>query len=98
MITHDVDEAILLADRIVLMTNGPRARIAEIVVNTVPRPRSRRGLHRHAGYYPLRNHLIEFLIERSQQARDAPPADPRRPPVVRLGGIATPVPTLETVP
>lgn len=66
MITHDVDEALLLADRILLMTNGPNARIAEIVENTLPAGRTREGLHKEADYYPLRNHLIEFLVTRSK--------------------------------
>ena len=67
MITHDVDEAILLADRIVLMTNGPGARIAEIVVNTMPKnERHRNDLHRHPQYYAIRNHLVEFLVNRSK--------------------------------
>ena len=88
MITHDVDEAILLADKIILMTHGPRAKIAEIVLNTLPRARNRHDLHRHPHYYRIRNHLIEFLVDRSR-AFDAESAaagyDPRHPPVVRPG-------------
>jgi nitrate/nitrite transport system ATP-binding protein len=91
MITHDVDEAILLADKIVLMTNGPRAKVAEMVVNTLPRERTRHDLHRHADYYPIRNHLIEFLVDRSRDF-DREIAgrayDPRKPPIVTLGGGA----------
>ena len=67
MITHDVDEALLLADRILLMTNGPNARIAEIVENSLPASRTREGLHKERDYYPLRNHLIDFLVTRSKE-------------------------------
>ena len=66
MITHDVDEAILLADRILLMSNGPRARVAEIVRNTMPRERTRATLHHDPQYYPIRNHLVDFLVARSR--------------------------------
>ena len=62
MVTHDVDEAILLSDRIMLMTNGPDARIAEIVHVTIPRPRSRETVIEHAHYYKIRNHIIHFLV------------------------------------
>ena len=84
MITHDVDEALLLADTILLMTNGPNARIAEIVRNTLPKPRSRASLHKHQNFYPLRNHLIEFLVTRSRElaAGGSEPFDPRHPRVV----------------
>ena len=87
MITHDVDEAIYLADRIVLMTNGPEARIAEIVVNPLPPDRAQGTIHHDPHYYALRNHLLDFLVSRSRTFRDAPPAgyDPRRPPLVRIG-------------
>jgi nitrate/nitrite transport system ATP-binding protein len=85
MITHDVDEAILLADRILLMTNGPEARLAEIVVNTLPRPRDRASLHHLPGYHALRDHILDFLITRSRTLAGRPPAgwNPRAVPEVR---------------
>lgn len=88
MITHDIDEAILLADKIVLMTNGPDARVCEIVENTLPEGRTRSGMHKHPNYYPMRNHLIEFLVNRSAEfAKElaSPDYDPRHPPVVKPG-------------
>ena len=66
MITHDVDEAILLADRIFLMSNGPHARIAEIVINTLPKDRSRETIHHDPRFYAIRNHLVDFLVHRSR--------------------------------
>jgi len=86
MITHDVDEAIFLADRIFLMTNGPGAVLAEIVENPLPRDRSRIDLHRHPFYYALRNHVVDFLVSRSKTfATDMPDYDPRHVPTVRVG-------------
>jgi nitrate/nitrite transport system ATP-binding protein len=67
MITHDVDEAILLSDRILLMTNGPHARIAESVKVSIPRPRSRTEIIHHPAYYKIRNHLVDFLVNRSKE-------------------------------
>jgi nitrate/nitrite transport system ATP-binding protein len=86
MITHDVDEAIYLADRIVLMTNGPGAVLAEIVENPLPKGRTRIDLHRHPLYYATRNHIIDFLVTRSKGfAETATDHDPRRVPLVRPG-------------
>jgi nitrate/nitrite transport system ATP-binding protein len=85
MITHDVDEAIYLADKIFLMTNGPGAVLAEIVENPLPKDRGRIDLHRHPYYYAVRNHIVDFLVSRSKSfATDAPNHDPRRVPVVQL--------------
>jgi nitrate/nitrite transport system ATP-binding protein len=73
MITHDVDEAILLADRILLMSNGSEGvdgytpgGIAEVVTNTLPRDRKRATLHHLPGYYDLRNHIVDFLVSRAK--------------------------------
>ncbi|MBX6318300.1 ABC transporter ATP-binding protein [Pigmentiphaga sp.] len=65
MITHDVDEAILLADRILLMSTGPRARIAETVAVDLPRSRTRASLHHEARYYEIRNRLVDFLVDKA---------------------------------
>lgn len=61
MITHDVDEAIFLADRVVMMTSGPRARIGDILDIEFTRPRSRKALLEHPDFYHYRKHLIDFL-------------------------------------
>ncbi|WP_299627800.1 ABC transporter ATP-binding protein [uncultured Tateyamaria sp.] len=72
MITHDIDEAILLADRILLMTNGPNARVAESVEITIPRPRNRTEIVEHPNYYAIRNHLVQFLGKRSKELAGQP--------------------------
>lgn len=73
MITHDVDEAILLADRILLMKNGGETDagyvpggIAEVIVNPLPKNRTRSTLHHLDGYYELRNNIVDFLVSRAK--------------------------------
>ena len=88
MITHDVDEAIYLADRVVLMTNGPNAVLAEIVENPLPKERQRNDVHRHPLYYGVRNHIIDFLVSRSKNFADEMAGtnyNRRHVPVVRPG-------------
>jgi nitrate/nitrite transport system ATP-binding protein len=63
VVTHDVDEAILLADRVVMMTNGPHAKIGKIQTIDLPRPRSRKALLEHPDYYQYRESLLSFLSE-----------------------------------
>ena len=64
MVTHDVDEAILLSDRILLMSAGPFAEIREEVPIEIPRPRTRASIIEHPDYYKLRNRIIQFLSEK----------------------------------
>ena len=68
-VTHDVDEAILLADRIVMMTNGPNATVGRVVNVDLPRPRSRKALLEHPDYYGYREELLGFLEEFEHGAR-----------------------------
>lgn len=63
MVTHDVDEALFLADRIVMMTNGPRARVGDLIETPFERPRRRVDVLAHPEYYPLRERMIGFLEE-----------------------------------
>ena len=72
---HDVDEAILLADRVIMMTNGPNARIGKVMEVDIPRPRTRKALLEHPDYYLYREQLLSFLEEYEGGANPTPPAE-----------------------
>lgn len=94
MVTHDVDEALLLSDRIVMMTNGPAARVGEILTVPFARPRDRQALLEDPAYYQLREQLIAFLESQEQHRYEAQatPAEPLAPassrPVVEMVPVA----------
>ncbi len=73
-VTHDVDEAILLADRVVMMTNGPQATIGKITKVELPRPRTRKALLEHPDYYAHRQEVLDFLEEYEHGAKPKTPA------------------------
>ncbi|MEN8740897.1 MAG: ABC transporter ATP-binding protein [Phaeobacter gallaeciensis] len=73
-VTHDVDEAILLADRVVMMTNGPQATIGKITEVDLPRPRTRKALLEHPDYYTYRQEVLDFLEEYEHGAKPKKPA------------------------
>ena len=72
MITHDIDEALFLADRLVMMTNGPAASIGEVMTIPFERPRDRDQIMEDPQYYRLRNHALDFLYNRFAHDDDAP--------------------------
>lgn len=76
MVTHDVDEALFLSDRIVCMTDGPAAEVGEIMEVNFPRPRERKAVFEHPDYYKLREQLIEFLEVRAHRKTTAPKVEP----------------------
>ena len=81
MVTHDVDEALFLSDRIVMMTNGPAARIGDILEVPFARPRDRHDVLEDPSYDRLRQHLISFLEDHAQHtAKEEPPSDPQNIP------------------
>ena len=69
MVTHDVDEAVLLSDRVVMMTNGPAATVGQILPVDLPRPRARLALAHDARFMELRAAVLEFLYEKQAQKR-----------------------------
>ncbi len=75
-VTHDVDEAILLADRVVMMTNGPQATIGKITNVDLPRPRTRKALLEHPDYYTYRQEVLDFLEEYEHGAKPKPKPKP----------------------
>lgn len=77
MVTHDVDEALYVADRIVMMTNGPAAKVGRIIEVPFERPRVRTSVLEHPEYYELRGEMIRFLEE--QDAHERPSAEPGEP-------------------
>lgn len=73
-VTHDVDESILLADRVVMMTNGPQATIGKVIDVNLPRPRTRKALLEHPDYYAYRQQVLDFLEEYEHGAKPKPKA------------------------
>jgi len=70
MVTHDVEEAILLSDKIALMTNGPGAQLAEIIDVKIPRPRSREAIIENPEYTRVKKYVLHFLVERSRKIQE----------------------------
>lgn len=103
MVTHDVDEALFLSDRVVMMTNGPEATVGDILTVPFPRPRDRKALLEDPEYYRLRAELIEFLEVRAYTLKGlTPPTAPKRvPPTTAsppLSPSTLPLPTRPVVP
>jgi bicarbonate transport system ATP-binding protein len=82
MVTHDVDEAVLLSDRIVMLTNGPESKIGDILEVDIPRPRKRMEVVEHPSYYSLRSEMIYFL---NQQKRIKKLRARKTPAIARHG-------------
>lgn len=72
MVTHDVDEALYVADRLILMTDGPEATVGDVLTLPFPRPRSRKAVLGHPQYEACYRHVIEFLEHHVQQFRTSP--------------------------
>jgi ABC-type nitrate/sulfonate/bicarbonate transport system ATPase subunit len=72
MVTHDVDEALYLADRLILMTDGPEATVGDVLTVPFPRPRERAAVLDHPDYYRSRKHVLDFLQFHAHQSRSSP--------------------------
>jgi len=90
MVTHDVDEALFLSDRVICMTDGPAAEVGDILEVNFPRPRERKAVMEHPDYYKLREHLIEFLEVHAHKKHKKSPAPVAIPPAAPLSAITPP--------
>ena len=90
MVTHDVDEALFLSDRIICMTDGPEAGIGEVIEVNFPRPRERQAVMEHPDYYVLRERLIHFLEVKAHKHASAPPVGEAVTHSVAAGAAAQP--------
>ena len=97
MVTHDVDEALFLSDRIVCMTDGPEAEVGDILEVHFPRPRERKAVMEHPDYYRLREHLIEFLEVHAHKHKHVPITPPENWPPDGTMFLKRPKPTAEPV-
>lgn len=88
MITHDVDEAVLLSDRIVMMTNGPAATIGEVLDVGLERPRDRLALADDAPYVELRSKVLTFLYEKQRKVEQLEPARKKKRSALKAGRVA----------
>ena len=95
MVTHDVDEALFLSDRIVCMTDGPEAEVGDILEVHFPRPRERKAVMEHPDYYKLREHLIEFLEVHAHKHKQAPASPPENWPIDGTQFLTRPRPEAE---
>jgi nitrate/nitrite transport system ATP-binding protein len=90
MVTHDVDEALFLSDRVAMMTSGPEARLGGALDIPFPRPRRRREVMEHPAYYPLREEIITFLEGQAQPDEDPGPAPTPEPPIQNDARVGSP--------
>jgi len=97
MVTHDVDEALFLSDRIVCMTDGPEAEVGDIIEVKFPRPRERKAVMEHPDYYLLRERLIEFLEVHAHKNKHKPAA-PAEPPSASSTSVPPLKPLTQTAP
>lgn len=97
MVTHDVDEALFLSDRVICMTNGPEAEVGDILHVPFERPRDRKALMENPEYYKYREHLIEFLEERVHHRPSAhPPAQSGTTPEITPEKVSQPTASSES--
>ena len=88
MVTHDVDEALFLSDRIICMTDGPEAGIGEVIEVRFPRPRDRKAVMEHPDYYKLRERIIHFLEVKAHRHSPDVHSSPSAPATVAVSAAA----------